>query len=109
MLEAAPKDGSTAAAEKHDVSRYSIYDGQRKVAKAAEGKGEAPTSGPSEGEIAEQRDKEILDEGHRHPGLGPSQIRNQLRRTGIKVSVKHGTPRDGGVRVQAPEGRAQAS
>ncbi len=87
ILEDAAKDGITAAAEKHDVSRYSIYDWQRKVAKAAEGKGESPTSGPSECEIAEQRDKEILDEWHRHPGLGPSQIRNQLRRKGIKVSV----------------------
>jgi putative transposase len=87
ILEDAAKDGITAAAEKHDVSRYSIYDWQRKIAKAAEGKGESPTSGPSEGEIVEQRDKEILDEWHRHPGLGPSQIRNQLRRTGIKVSV----------------------
>jgi putative transposase len=87
ILEDAAKDGITVAAEKHDVSRYSIYDWQRKVAKAAEGKGESPTSGPSEGEIAERRDKEILDEWHRHPGLGPSQIRNQLRRKGIKVSV----------------------
>ena len=87
ILEDAAKDGITAAAEKHDVSRYSIYDWQRKVAKAAEGKGESPTSGLSECEIAEQRDKEILDEWHRHPGLGPSQIRNQLRRKGIKVSV----------------------
>ena len=26
-------------------------------------------------------------EWHRHPGLGPSQIRNQLRRKNIKVSV----------------------
>jgi len=87
ILEDATKDGITAAAEKHDVSRYSIYDWQRKVARAAEGKGESPTSGPSEREIAEQRDKEIHDEWHRHPGLGPSQIRNQLRRNGIKVSV----------------------
>ena len=28
-----------------------------------------------------------MDEWHRHPGLGPSQIRNQLRRKGVKVSV----------------------
>ena len=72
--------------KKHDISRYSIYDWQRKVTKAAEGKGASPTSGPPR-DIAEQRDKEILDEWHRHPGLGPSQIRNQLRRKGIKVSV----------------------
>ena len=87
ILEAAVRDGITAAAAKHDVSRYSIYDWQRRVEKAAVGEGESPTSGPSECEIAERRDKEILDEWHRHPGLGPSQIRNQLRRKSIKTSV----------------------
>ena len=29
-----------------------------------------------------------MDEWHRQPGLGPSQIRNQLRRKGIKVAVQ---------------------
>ena len=37
--------------------------------------------------IEQRRDKEILDEWRRHPGLGPSQIRNQLRRESIKISV----------------------
>jgi transposase InsO family protein len=38
-------------------------------------------------DIEAQRDKEILDMWHQHPGLGPSQIRNQLRRQGVKVAV----------------------
>jgi putative transposase len=87
ILEDAAKVGITAAAAKHEVSRFTIYSWDRKLAKAAEGEGDAPTSGPSPCEIAEQRDKEILDEWHRHPGLGPSQVRNQLRRKGIKTSV----------------------
>lgn len=87
ILEAAAMIGITAAAEKHEVSRYAIYDWRRRGTKAAEGEGDSPTSGPSECEIAEQRDKEILDEWHRHPGLGPSPIKNQLRRKGIKTSV----------------------
>lgn len=87
ILEDAAKVGITAAAAKHEVSRFTIYSWDRKLAKAAEGEGDAPTSGPAPGEIAEQRDKEILDEWHRHPGLGPSQIRNQLRRKSIKTSV----------------------
>jgi hypothetical protein len=33
------------------------------------------------------RDARILAEWKKHPGLGPSQIRNQLRRGGFKVSV----------------------
>jgi transposase InsO family protein len=87
ILEDAAKDGVTAAAEKHGVSRFSIYGWQRKVARAAAGEGPSPTSGPAPAEIEAQRDKEILDEWHRHPGLGPSQIKNQLRRKNIKVSV----------------------
>ncbi|MEY2933866.1 MAG: hypothetical protein RL033_4615, partial [Pseudomonadota bacterium] len=87
VLEDAAKDGITAASNKHSVSRFAIYAWQRKSAKAAEGEGPSPTSGPSPSEIAEQRDKEVLDEWRRHPGLGPSQIRNQLRRKSIKTSV----------------------
>ena len=49
--------------------------------------GPAPTRGPAPQELEARRDKEILAEWRRHPGLGPSQIRNQLRRKGVKVSV----------------------
>jgi transposase InsO family protein len=87
ILEDAAKDGPTEAATKHGVSRYSIYEWQRKVAKAATGDGPSPTTGPAPLDIEAQRDKEILDEWGRHPGLGPSQIKNQLRRKGVKVSV----------------------
>lgn len=33
-------------------------------------------------------EKAILEEWERHPGFGPSQIRNQLRRQGIRTSVR---------------------
>jgi transposase InsO family protein len=87
ILDDAKKDGITAAAKKHGVSRFAIYAWDRKVAKAATGDGPSPTTGPAPKEIEAQRDQEILDEWHRHPGLGPSQIKNQLRRKSIKVSV----------------------
>jgi transposase InsO family protein len=87
VLEHAAVHGVTAAHKKYDVSRFTIYDWQRKVKRAAAGKGASPTTGPSVQQIEAQRDKEILDEWHRHPGLGPSQVRNQLRRKGVKVSV----------------------
>jgi transposase len=70
----------SAASEKLGISRFSIYDWKRKVEKAAAGEGPSPTSGPAPQEIEEQRDREILGEWRKHPGLGPSQIRNQLRR-----------------------------
>ncbi len=87
VLEDVAKDGVTAAAKKHGISRFSIYDWRRRVMMAAAGQGPSPTSGAAPKDIEQQRDAEILDEWKNHPGLGPSQIVNQLRRKGIKVSV----------------------
>lgn len=86
-LEYAAIHGVSAAADKFSISRFSIYDWQRKLKQAARGAGPSPTSGSSPRTIEEQRDQEILGEWRKHPGLGPSQIRNQLRRRGVKVSV----------------------
>jgi transposase InsO family protein len=86
-LEHAAAHGVSAASDKFEISRFSIYDWQRKLKKAAAGEGPSPTSGPAPQTIEEQRDQEILGEWRKHPGLGPSQIRNQLRRRGVKVSV----------------------
>jgi transposase-like protein len=87
VLEYAAAHGVSAAKEEFGVSRFAIYEWQRKLAKAAKGEGPSPTSGPAPSEIEAQRDREILGEWRKHPGLGPSQIKNQLRRRGIKVSV----------------------
>lgn len=87
ILEDAAKDGVTAAALAHKVSRFSIYDWQRKVKKAAAGTGPSPTSGPAPKDIEEKRDAEILEEWKKHPGLGPSQIVNQLARRNVRVST----------------------
>lgn len=87
VVEHAAKHGVAATADKFCVSRFSIYEWRRRVQKAAAGEGPSPTSGEAPSEIAAQRDKEILNEWHRQPGLGPSQIKNQLRRAGVKVSV----------------------
>ena len=87
VLEHAAAHGVSAASTKFGASRYAIYEWQRKLAKAAAGEGPSPTSGPGPSEIEQQRDREILGEWSKHPGLGPSQVRNQLRRRGIKVSV----------------------
>lgn len=86
-LEHAAAHGVSASSDKFNISRFSIYDWQRKLRKAAAGEGPSPTSGPAPQQIEEQRDREILGEWRKHPGLGPSQIRNQLRRRGVKVSV----------------------
>ena len=87
ILESATEDGVSAAAKEYGASRFSIYAWQRKVDLAAAGQGPSPTSGPSQQTVEEQRDQEILSEYKTHPGLGPSQIRNQLRRRHVRVSV----------------------
>jgi transposase InsO family protein len=86
-VEHAAAHGVSAASEKLGISRFSIYGWMRQVTRAAKGEGPSPTSGPAPAEIEAQRDREILAEWHKHPGLGPSQIVNQLRRVGVKVSV----------------------
>ena len=87
VLEAAAKGGVTAAARKFGISRFSIYDWQRQVRKAASGEGPSPTSGDAPKEIEARRDAEILEEWKKHPGLGPSQIVNQLARRNVRVST----------------------
>lgn len=87
ILEDAARAGVTEAAKKHQVSRFSIYDWRHQVKRAAAGEGASPTSGPAPQDIEAQRDREILEEYKTHPGLGPSQIRNQLARKSVRVST----------------------
>jgi putative transposase len=87
ILEYSGSHSAIATAEHFGVSKFSIYAWKKQVERAARGLGDSPTSGPAPADIEAQRDKEILDEWKRHPGLGPSQIRNQLRRKGIKCAV----------------------
>lgn len=86
-VEYAAAEGVSAAAEKFGISRFSIYDWRRRTKLHAEGK---VTSSPVVGNDADHaamRDRRILAEWKSHPGLGPSQVRNQMRRQGLKVSV----------------------
>lgn len=87
ILEHAAEHGPTAASRKFHVSRFAIRDWQRRVALNAAGKSAtSPVTGPDE-RPESQRDEKILEIWKTHPGLGPSQIRNQLRRQGLKVST----------------------
>jgi len=86
-LELAARDGVTAASEKLGISRFSIHNWQRQVQLFGQGAlPESPVVGSDEDEAA-VRDNRILKEWRAHPGLGPSQVRNQLRRQGLKVSI----------------------
>ncbi len=87
VLEFVADHGVTAAAAKFGVTRFSIYNWKRQLALHAEGKTESsPVSGSDE-DLAAKRDERILGEWKASAGLGPSQVRNQLRRQGFKVSL----------------------
>lgn len=87
ILEYASAHSVTEAAEKFGATRFAIYEWRRKVRLAAKGEGDSPTAGPAPADVEAQRDREILELWRQHQGLGPSQIRNQLRRQGVKVAV----------------------
>lgn len=86
-LECASSEGVSIAAKKAGASRFAVYDWQRKAALHADGKlADSPVAGGDEDHAA-VRDRRIVAEWKAHPGLGPSQVRNQLRRQGFKVSL----------------------
>lgn len=87
-LDYADEHGVTEAARQLGPTRQSIYRWMREKERAEEGAAEDPTEGPDPREMKRQRDREILNLWEKHPGLGPSQISNQLRRRGTKVSVQ---------------------
>lgn len=87
ILEYAAKHSVTEASRHYHVSRNAIYDWRRQVKRAAAGKGPSPVSGRSQVDLEAQRDREILSEWKKHRGLGPSQVKNQLKRRGVHVGV----------------------
>jgi transposase-like protein len=87
VLEYAAANGVTAASKKFGISRFTITNWRRKVSLHAAGKsGDSPVVGSDENQTV-VRNHRILAEWKAHPGLGPSQVRNQLRRQGLKISV----------------------
>ena len=87
-LEKVAAIGVRPAAKALGISRTTLRDWERKVARAARGEGSAPTSGPDPKTVAADRDARVLAEWSKQNGLGPSQIRNQLRRAGMTVSTQ---------------------
>jgi len=77
-------DGVKAASEKHGVSQATIYVWRRKPIPDSNEDSSTISSAASS---QEERDSAILSMWKRHPGYGPSQIKNMLRRNGLKASV----------------------
>jgi transposase InsO family protein len=96
ILEYAQNHSVKEAAKEFGLTETSIYDWRRAMGRrgqqASEGEradrpGEIVIEGPRQ-----ERDRKIVSMWRQHPGYGPSQIRNMLKRDGFKVSV--GTVRD---------------
>lgn len=87
-LETLAKHGPAEASRRLGISRFSLHEWKRKHDRAtAQGTADSPLAGSDE-DPASKRDQRILAEWKKYPGLGPSQIRNQLRRESFKVSVR---------------------
>ena len=70
------------------VSSSSTYEWRRTLIRRSEHDGSTGTTGKIEVKDSKtNRNNKIINKWKIHPGYGPSQIRNMLKRDGFKVSV----------------------
>jgi transposase InsO family protein len=91
ILEYAESQSVKAAADRFDVTEASIYEWRRAIKRRSKPGGEGEQGDQAservEDDPKEVRDRKILAMWRQHPGYGPSQVRNMLKRDGFKVSV----------------------
>lgn len=101
ILQDAQEGGVAQAAQQHRCSAWTIYDWRKKAKRASQQPPQPnlmtlckpePEPGDEPGArqaASEQQERHqlILTLWRQQPGLGPSQIRNQLKRKGLKASV----------------------
>jgi transposase InsO family protein len=85
ILHYARQHSVAQAAIEFGVTETTIYEWRR--AAKRRGNDGAQLAGPPDQEPQQVRDSKILAMWRQHPGYGPSQIRNMLKRSGFKVSV----------------------
>ena len=91
VLKNADKIGVREAAKVAGVHYTTVYEWKKRLEALGEDDFLAHCSnnpGRGEKEIAPDQEKAILDEWKRNPGYGPGQIRNQLRRQAITISIR---------------------
>jgi transposase InsO family protein len=76
-----------SAAGKYGVTEATLYEWRKAAKRRGSDTGEFQPGAPEEEDSKAQRDRRILAMWRQHPGYGPSQIRNMLKRGGFRVSV----------------------
>lgn len=87
ILEFAQKNSIESTARKYGVTETSIYEWRRAAKRRGSEAGDHLPVPIEEEDSKVQRDRRILAMWRQHPGYGPSQIRNMLKRGGFKASV----------------------
>lgn len=93
ILKYAEKHDVPGAAEKFQVSDVTIYEWRRAAKRRGKTLGQVGEGGGGEAgaagrvEARGERDRKVLAKWRQHPGYGPSQVRNMLRKDGFTVSV----------------------
>lgn len=89
ILQEAEESGFLETADKYEMHFTTLYDWRRKLDKAGKEGLPNKSGGHNQGKrcIEEWKIKEVLKEKKENPGYGPSQLRNQLRRRGITISI----------------------
>lgn len=91
ILAAADEVGPAAAAQRYGCSTWSIHSWRKQAHRQASRSSHSRPESPSDDAqlTPEQAERHTLvrELWRTHPGFGPSQIRNQLKRLGYKISV----------------------
>ena len=87
ILGFATENGVAASAVKHGISETTIYDWRKAAKRRGSETGNFPEIQTEEEDSKADRDRRILVMWRQHPGYGPSQLRNMLKRSGFRVSV----------------------
>jgi putative transposase len=87
ILEYAGGNGVESASRKYGVTETTIYEWRRAVKLRGSDTGNHLLGQTEEEDSRAQRDRRVLAMWRQHPGYGPSQLRNMLKRGGFKVSV----------------------
>ena len=87
ILAFAQENNVASAAAKYGVTETTLYEWRKAAKRRGSETGEFQPVAAEEEDSKAQRDRRILAMWRQHPGYGPSQIRNMLKRSGFKVSV----------------------